>query len=87
MQDKKEVLKKILSEKIKKYRKSSNKSISLICNEIDLSKSIWSDLEKGIKDPQFSTLWRIAEGLNIPLSEIIIEIEHELKGKINFIEN
>lgn len=87
MQDKKEVLKKILSEKIKIYRKSSNKSISLICNEIDLSKSIWSDLEKGIKDPQFSTLWRIAEGLNIPLSEIIIEIEHELKGKINFIEN
>ena len=73
-----------MSEKIKKYRKSSNKSISLICDEIDLSKSIWSDLEK---DPQFSTLWRIAEGLNIPLSEIIIEIEHELKGKINFIEN
>ena len=77
MQDKKEALKKILSEKIKKYRKSSNKSISLICDEIDLSKSIWSDLE----------LWRIAEGLNIPLSEIIVEIEHELKGKINFIEN
>ncbi len=87
MQDKKEILKSILSKKIKKYREISNKSISLICNEIDLSKSIWSDLEKGIKDPQFSTLWRIAEGLNIPLSEIVIEIEQELKGKINFIEN
>ena len=87
MQEKKEILKSILSKKIKKYREISNKSISLICNEIDLSKSIWSDLEKGIKDPQFSTLWRIAEGLNIPLSEIVIEIEQELKGKINFIEN
>ena len=87
MQDKKEILKSILSKKIKKYREISNKSISLICNEIDLSKSIWSDLEKGIKDPQFSTLWRIAEGLNIPLSDIVIEIEQELKGKINFIEN
>ncbi len=39
---------------------------------------MWADLEKSIKDPQLSTLWRIAEGLKIPLSTIIKELEKNL---------
>lgn len=48
-----------------------NKSISLISAEIGMTKSMWADTEKSIKDPQFTTLWRIAEGLEIPLSKLI----------------
>lgn len=87
MQDNREILKAALADKIKTYRLATGKSITLISNEVNLSKSIWSDLEKGIKDPQFSTLWRIAESLNIPLSLLIKELENDLKNKINFIED
>lgn len=86
MQDQKKKLQIILADIIKEYRLKQHKSISLIANEINLSKSIWSDLEKGIKDPQISTLWRIAEALNVSLSQIIKKLEIEAKDNINFIE-
>ena len=69
-----------LSTIIKKYRLEQNKSISLISDEIGMTKSMWADLEKSIKDPQLSTLWRISEALDVPMSKIIIELE-ELLGK------
>ncbi len=87
MQDQKKKLQIILADIIKEYRLKQHKSISLIANEINLSKSIWSDLEKGIKDPQVSTLWRIAEALNVSLSQIIKKIEIKAKDNINFIES
>lgn len=87
MQDQKKKLQIILADIIKEYRLKQHKSISLIANEINLSKSIWSDLEKGIKDPQISTLWRIAEALNISLSQIIKKLEIKAKDNINFIES
>lgn len=74
----KKQLQKALSEIIRKHRKALNKSISLASDEIGMTKSMWADLEKSIKDPQISTLWRISEGLNIPLSTIIIELEKQL---------
>ena len=43
-----------------------------------MTKSMWADLEKSIKDPQLSTLWRISEALDIPLSVIVIELENAL---------
>ena len=86
MQGNKEHLQQVLSNIVAKYRKVQNKSISSISNEIGISKSIWSDLEKGIKDPQLSTLWKVAEGLNIPLSKLIAEIEYQLPNNFSFIE-
>ena len=86
MQGNKEHLQQVLSNLVAKYRKVQNKSISSISNEIGISKSIWSDLEKGIKDPQLSTLWKVAEGLNIPLSKLIAEIEYQLPNNFSFIE-
>ena len=68
----------ILSGIIKRYRQDRNKSISLISDEIGMTKSMWADLEKAIKDPQLSTLWRVSEALDIPLSVIVIELEKAL---------
>lgn len=76
--DNKSKLQKAISEIIKAHRLEQNKSISLVSNEIGMTKSMWADLEKSIKDPQLSTLWRIAEGLEIPLSTIIKELEKNL---------
>lgn len=44
-------------------------------------------MENGIKDPQFSTLWRIAEGLDIKLHDLVIEIEEELGENFSFLED
>ena len=86
MQESKIILQKTIAEIIKEYRLKEKKSISLISNEINLSKSIWSQVEKGVKDIQISTLCRICEALEIPLSTLILEIEKRTKGKINFLE-
>ena len=75
---KKNKYKKALGLIIKQEREKTHKSISLISDEIDMTKSMWADLEKGIKDPQLSTVIRIAEALNIKTSEIIKKMEQEL---------
>ena len=85
MQDTKKELLKTTGNLIKKHR--GNKSISLLSNEIELSKSIWSEVEKGKKDIQLTTLWRIAEGLNMKPSELLKEIENILDKNFSFIEN
>lgn len=80
MQDlaKKEKYKKALGLVIKREREKTHKSISLISDEIDMTKSMWADLEKGIKDPQLSTVMRIAEALNIKASVIVDKLEQNL---------
>lgn len=71
---------------IKKYRQKANKSISLISAEIGMTKSMWADLEKGIKDPQLSTLLRMSQGLNIPASQIVKDLETNLGQDFTLIE-
>ena len=85
MQETKKELLKITGNIIKKYR--GIKSISLLSNEIELSKSIWSEVEKGNKDIQLTTLWRISEGLNIKPSELIKEIENMLGKDFSFLQH
>lgn len=71
---------------IKEYRLKTNKSISLISAEIGMTKSMWADLEKGIKDPQLSTLLRMSQGLNIPASQIVKDLETNLGQDFTLIE-
>jgi len=85
MQAEKIKLQKTLAKIIKKLR--NKKSITQIANEIDLSKSVWFNLEKGERDIQFSTFWRIAEGLDIKPSDLVKEIENQLGKDFSFIEN
>ncbi len=82
----KKIFQKVIGEIIKKHRKQTGKSISLLSAEIGMTKSMWADLEKGIKDPQLSTLWRICEGLNLNISEILKEIEETLGENFTFTE-
>jgi len=85
-QENKQILQSTIAETIKEKRLCKNKTISLISNEIGMTKSMWADLEKKIKDPQISTLWRISEGLDTPLSNIIKEIEDKVGNKFSLIE-
>lgn len=83
MQECKEKLQSAIANIIKNLRQ---KSITKSADEIGLGKSIWADLENGIKDPQISTLWRISEGLNIKPSELIRLVENELGEDFSFLE-
>ena len=69
---------------IRHYRK---KSITKSADEIGMWKSLWADLEHGVKDPQLSTLWRISEGLELKPHVLVEMIEDELGDSFSFIEN
>ena len=69
---------------VKRHRQ---KSITKSADEIGMGKSMWADLENGIKDPQMSTLWRIAEGLDIKPHLLVEEIEEYLGEDFSFLEN
>lgn len=71
----------------KVVKENRQKSITKSADEIGMGKSMWADLENGIKDPQFSTLWRIAEGLNIKPHVLVKMIEDELGQDFSFLEN
>lgn len=75
-----------LGKLVKERRLELKKSISLISSEIGMTKSMWADLEKGIKDPQLSTLWRVCEGLEIEPSDILKELKVKLDMNFTFVE-
>ena len=83
MQELKKEFRSSIAVVIKKLRK---KSITKSADEIGMGKSLWADLENGIKDPQFSTLWRIAEGLEIRPHTLVQMIEEELGENFSFLE-
>lgn len=83
---KRELLLKAIAKTVKELRQKTGKSISLISNELNVSKSIWSDVELGKSDLQFTTFWRIAEALDIQPEELIIHIKRNLADNISFIE-
>ncbi len=85
MQEHKDKLLKTLAKVVKKHR--ADKSISQLTNEIALSKSIWSELEKGHKDIQLTTFWRIAESFDIKPSALLKDIENELDSNFSFLES
>ena len=83
-----QVLKKELQRTIADIVKENRtKSITKSADEIGMGKSMWADLENGIKDPQFSTLWRIAEGLNLKPHVLVKMIEDRLGEDFSFLEN
>lgn len=85
MQERKKELQKVLAGVIKKHRKTL--SISRLSDEIELSKSIWAGIERGERDVQLSTFWRIAEGLEIRPSDLLKEIEDSIGNEFSFLEN
>ena len=84
MQELKKELQKAIAKVVREHR---TKSITKSADEIAMGKSMWADLENGIKDPQFSTLWRIAEGLDIKPHTLVKMIEDEVGEDFSFLEN
>ncbi len=75
-----EVKKKIIFSAIGKTvkRLRGNKSQFMLGAEYDIPSSVLSDLERGVKDPQLTTLFKLAGAFNISIAEFMQELEKEL---------
>ncbi|MDR1323828.1 MAG: helix-turn-helix transcriptional regulator [Candidatus Margulisbacteria bacterium] len=61
----------ILSQKIKETRQQRNMTREKLAFENDLSKPTITRLERNEFDPKLSTLLKIAQGLDIKISELL----------------
>lgn len=86
IRNKRKILQQALADIVKELRLKKKKSISLSSDEIGITKSIWADLEKGKKDPQLSTVWRIAEGLEISPHKLIKRLEEKIEQNFSFLD-
>jgi len=76
-----------LSKVVHSKRIATNKSMYAISAECGLSKSTWREAElSSCKNISFSTLWQIAEGLNMKPSELVALVEKELGSSFSFID-
>lgn len=70
---------KTLGEIVKEHRVIKSKSIYKISAEASMSKSTWREVEIGVcKNVTLTTLWKIADGLEMPLAKLIEELSLRL---------
>ena len=75
----KKLLYKVLGSIVKKHRKSLDKSVYSIVAACEMSTNSWNRVEKAVSlDPSLTTMWKIAEVLDMRLSDLIREVEDEL---------
>ena len=72
---------------IKRHRLLLDKTMYRISAECGIHKDSWRLIERGlVNDIKISTIWKIAEGLDIPLDELIRELREELGEKFSLTE-
>ena len=64
-----------------RYRKEKGMTQELLSGLAGIARSHLSMIENGTKQPNFETIWRIAEALEIPASELVAEIEKETESR------
>ncbi len=57
-----------IGENLKKIRKNRNLTMDILSKESGVSKSMISEIERGIRNPSITTLWKIANTLKTPLN-------------------
>lgn len=72
MEDKSELLI-ALGKRISTLRKKKGITLEKLAYEMGISKGNLSDIENGKKDPRFSTLIAISEGLDINIAKLLKE--------------
>lgn len=72
MRQKRRLLK--LGERITSWRRRRQMTIEDLSTKMSISKGNLSDIEAGKKDPRYSTLLAISEGLGITISTLLREL-------------
>lgn len=82
-----EYLVKLAGKVIKKLREQkTGLTVNQFSFKTEIGKGNLSRLENGLNDPKLTTLWKISQGLEIPLSEFIKELENSTNGKLDLLD-
>ena len=84
LDENKKIILKLLAKHAKELR--GEKSQFILACEGDISVSIISTIERAMKDPQLTTIFKLAEALNIKPSEFIKLIEKDLPKEFSIID-
>ena len=85
MQDnKKKIIFSAIAQTVKRLR--GPKSQFMLGAEYDIPSSVLSDLERAVKDPQLTTLFKLAGAFNLSISEFMQELEKELPENFSVCE-
>lgn len=88
MQDeKKQILKNIIGELLKEERKKKKKSLLMFSYENSISSSALNYIERGLRDAQVTTLWKILEAHDIKMSDFFKIIEKKLPKDFKFLDD
>lgn len=61
----------LLGKRIAKLRSEKNITLEKLAYEVGISKGNLSDIENGRKNPTYLTLQKIADGLDLSLSQLV----------------
>ena len=64
-----------------RYRNERGMTQELLSGLAGIARSHLSMIENGTKQPNFETIWRIADALDIPPSQLVADIETEVKSR------
>ena len=84
LEENKKLILKALSETIKELR--GNKSQFMLSSESDIPISILSTAERGIKDPQLTTIFRLAEAFDLSIVEFLEKVCKKLPKSFEIID-
>ena len=84
---KKEQLLNIIGTIIKKHRLATKKGILLHAYEFDIPSSSLNLIERGMRDSQITTLWKIANSFGMTFGDFISEVEKQLPPDFTLIED
>ena len=65
---------------IRRYRNNKKLSQEVFSGLIGIARSHLAMIESGSKQPNFETIWRIANALEIPTHEFVKDIEQEAEN-------
>lgn len=82
--NKKKLIRNALAETIKEHR--GEQSMFKFCSENDISLSVLSEAERGKKDPQLTTVFKIAEAFSMKAGDFVNEIVAKLPKDFYMIE-
>ncbi len=83
----KDLLLKIIGKIVKEHRLKTKKGILLHSYEFDIPSSSLNLIERGIRDSQISTLWKIVNSFGITFGEFIDEVEQQLPQDFTLIDD
>lgn len=68
---------KIIARNLNELRMERNLTLGQLSKIAGISKAMLSDIEKGDSNPTINTIWKIANGLNVPYTRLLENIEKE----------